>query len=86
MIEPAVGPPTVGVKVTLIVQLAPLARLVPQVFFCAKFPLAVMLTMFKTALPVLLRVTFRGALVVLTIWLAKVKLVGENATAGVGRP
>jgi len=26
-----------------------------------------MLTMFKTALPVLLKVTFRGALVVLTI-------------------
>jgi hypothetical protein len=67
MIEPALGPPAVGVKVTLMVQLVPLARLVPQVLVCAKFPLVVMLTMFKTALPVLLRVTFRGALVVLTI-------------------
>jgi hypothetical protein len=67
MIEPALGPPSVGAKVTLIVQLAPFARLVTQVFFCAKSPLVVMLTMFKTALPVLLKVTFRGALVVLTI-------------------
>jgi hypothetical protein len=64
---PARGPDAVGVKVTLIVQLAPLARLVPQVFFCAKSPLVVMLAMLKTALPVLLRVTIKGALVVWTI-------------------
>lgn len=67
MIAPALGPAAVGVKVTLIVQLVPLARLVPQVLVCAKSPLVVMLAMFKTALPVLLRVTFRGALAVLTI-------------------
>ena len=66
MIVPALGPPAVGVKVTLIVQLFPLAKLVPQVLVCAKSPLAVMLTKLKTALPVLLRMTFRGALAVLT--------------------
>jgi hypothetical protein len=45
-----------------------------------------MLVIFKTAPPVFVRITFCGALVVLTIWLAKVKLGGRNATAGAEDP
>jgi len=49
--------PAVGVKVTLIVQLLPAARLVPQALVSAKSPLAAMLVMDRAALPVLVRVT-----------------------------
>jgi hypothetical protein len=38
--EPVRPPAAVGVNVTLIVQLALTARLVPQLFVCAKSPLA----------------------------------------------
>jgi hypothetical protein len=64
---PARGPDAVGVKVTAMVQFAPLARLVPQLFISEKSPLATMLVIFKTAPPVFVRITFCGALVVLTI-------------------
>jgi hypothetical protein len=47
----------VGVKATPKVQLALAARLEPQVLVWEKSPLAVMLVMLRTALPVLLRVT-----------------------------
>src|SRR3989442_7368206 len=48
---PVLKPVAVGVKVALIVQPAvPAATLVPQVFVCAKSPLAAMLAMFHTAL------------------------------------
>ena len=50
-----------GVKVTLMVQEALTARLVPQVFVCAKSPgltpLMLMLLMFSEILPVFVRVT-----------------------------
>jgi len=55
--DPLREPPTVGVKVTLSVQSALAARLVPQVLVWEKSPLAVMLLMLRAALPVLLRVT-----------------------------
>ena len=84
--SPARGPDAVGVNVTAMVQLAPLARLVPQLVVSAKSPLAMMLVMFRTAPPVLVRITFCGGLVVLTIWLAKVKLDGRKATAGAADP
>ncbi len=51
--EAARGPMTLGVKVTLIAQLAPTARLVPQVFVSAKSPLFVP----TTAIEVMLTVT-----------------------------
>jgi hypothetical protein len=55
--EPLREPLTVGVKVTLSVQLALAARPEPQVLVWEKSPLAVMLVMLSVALPVLLRVT-----------------------------
>ena len=59
-----------GVKVTLIVQLAPAATLVPQVFVCAKSPLLVpvtaMLVMLSAAVPLFVSVTVCAALVVPT--------------------
>ncbi len=59
-------PVAVGLKVTEIVQLAPAATLVPQVFVCAKSPLTPMLARLSVAVPVLLSVTVMGALAVLT--------------------
>ncbi len=58
VISPALLPTVVGVNVTLMVQLAPAGRLLPQVLVWAKAaPLATILVIFKIALPVLLRVT-----------------------------
>ena len=54
---PFLGPTEGGVKVTLTVQLAPAARLVPQLLLWAKSPFAVMLVIVMAALPVLLKVT-----------------------------
>jgi len=60
-------PEAEGVKVTLIVQLAPAATELPHVLVCAKSPALVpvtaMLVMLKVALPVLRRVTVRAVLV-----------------------
>jgi hypothetical protein len=64
-------PEAEGVKVTLIVQLAPAATELPHALVCAKSPALVpvtaMLVMFKVALPVLRRVTVRAVLVILTV-------------------
>ena len=54
---PVSEPATVGVKVTLRVQLALAARLEPQVLVWEKSPLAVMMVMLRVTLPVFLRVT-----------------------------
>ena len=50
-------PVAVGLKVTLMVQLAFAATLEPQVLVWEKSPLTVMLVMLRVALPVLLSVT-----------------------------
>jgi len=60
-------PVAVGVNVTLMVQEAPAATELPQVFVSAKSPLAVMLVMLNVPLPVLVSVEDWGALVVPTI-------------------
>ena len=57
VIDPLRAPMAVGVKVTVIVQGAPAARLEPQVLVWEKSPLAVMLEIVRVAFPVLLRVT-----------------------------
>ncbi len=54
---PVLVPVTVGLKITLSVQLAPTATLDLQVFVWEKSPLAVILVMLRVALPVFLRVT-----------------------------
>ena len=62
--EPVLAPVPVGVNVMETTQLALTARLVPQVFVSAKSPVDVMLVMFNVPFPVLVTVTFFGALVV----------------------
>src|SRR5207248_1424488 len=83
----------VGVKVTLMVQLAPAAKvagLVGQalapVLVAVKSPEAAKELMVKAAVPVLVSVTVIGALVVASSWLPKSRLVGANPTAGAVPP
>jgi len=73
----------VGVKVTLMEQLAPAATETPQVLVWAYCALATMLVMLRAAAPELVSVTVFAALVVFTKWLPKAKLVGDKLTAGV---
>src|SRR5258708_1637278 len=79
-------PVAAGVKVTLIVQLAAAATLVPQVFVCTKSllcaPVTVMLVIVKLAFPVLVRVTVCAVLVVPTDSAAKGRLPGVRLTPG----
>ena len=63
---PFLVPTEGGVKVTLTVQLAPAAKLLPQLLVWAKSPFAVMLVIVMESLPVLLKVTGWAGLVVLT--------------------
>ena len=84
-------PVAVGVKVTLMVQEAPAANvleLLGQVLVWAKSPLLVplrpILLMVRAALPLLVSVTAWAALVVLTCWLLKLRLLGLRLTAGDG--
>ena len=79
-------PVTVGVKVTLMVQLPPAATLAPQVLVWAKSPLAATPVMFKAALPVLYSVTVCGALVVPTLVPVNVSVVGTRLTTGASCP
>jgi hypothetical protein len=55
--DPARLPPVDGLKVTLMEQLAPAARLEPQVLVWLKSPLAVMLEIVSAALPPLVSFT-----------------------------
>ena len=75
-----------GVKVADTLQLAPAARLLPQVLVCAKSPLfaplITMLVMFRATVPVLLMVTFCVPLVVPTAWSGNVTDDGLTVTLG----
>ena len=75
-------PVAVGVKVTLIVQSAPAASVVPQVVVREKSPLAAMLVIFSTALPVLLKVNVCAELVLPTLWLLNESAVVESKSIG----
>ena len=55
--KPARLPLAMGAKVTLMMQLTPGAKLVPQLLVCAKSPVAVMLDMLSVALPEFVSVT-----------------------------
>jgi hypothetical protein len=79
-------PAAVGLKVTLMVQLAPTEREVPQLFVCAKLLLATIDAMFNTAAPVFVSVTGCGELVVVTVWIPKVRAGGNRVTVGTGPP
>jgi hypothetical protein len=65
--DPVRLPVAVGLKVILIVQLVPAAKLVPQVFVCAKSPVALILLIDNAAVPLLVKVAVWAALVVLTV-------------------
>lgn len=79
-------PAAVGEKVTKTRQLAPALRLEPQVVVSPKAPglepVNAMLLMLRVSFPVLISVTICASLVVLRIWLAKVRLAGLNETTG----
>ena len=62
--EPCRVPTAVGVKVTLIEQLAPGASVVPQVFVSAKSPEAVIPEIVSCAVPVFVSVVLWAGLVV----------------------
>jgi len=67
---------------TLIVQLARAARLLPQLLV-EKFKLATMLVMVRVALPLFVSVTGSGMLVVPTVWLpVNERLRGTSVTTG----
>src|SRR5437870_3912018 len=83
------APEAVGVKVTLMVQFAPAAKvagLVGQalapVLVAAKSPEAANELIVKAAVPVFVSVTVIGVLVVASGWLPKPSLVGANPTPG----
>jgi len=79
-------PAAVGLKVTLIVQFPPAARLEPQVLVCAKspgfVPVRLMLLMVSVAFPLLLNVTALAPLVVKFNCAEKVRDVGERPAVG----
>ena len=83
--EALLEPVAAGVKVTLIVQLAPAATLLPQVWVCAKSPgldpVKLKPVILSVAVPLLVRVTVFGALVVPCFWSPKERELGESLTA-----
>ncbi len=86
VIDPVLAPVVVGLNVTRIEQLAPLERLLPQLFVCAKSPAAWMLEMVIDELRLLCSVRKPGLLVVPTTSLPKLRLAGESATGGTPVP
>jgi hypothetical protein len=76
----------VGVKVTLIVQLVPTTKELPQLLVAANGPVVCMLLMVTGPPPVLLRLTVFAALVVPTFCLPKLRLVVDRLTVSVAPP
>src|SRR5437660_2191944 len=77
-------PDAVGENVTLMAQFPPTATELPQLSVSAKSPLVEIVVIAKAAEPVFVSVTVCAALVVPTVWLAKVSEVGERLAIGVG--
>ena len=77
---------TVGVKVTLMVQFAPAATLVPQVLVCAKSPglapVTVILLMVSVEPPVFDRVTFLGGTSGVHLLIRKCRRCWRNTSNG----
>jgi len=80
---PVRGPKTVGMKVTLIAQEDPAAKLIPQLFDCEKSPLIVMLEMASTMFPLLESVMVWTALGVFNLCAPNAKAVADSAAAGI---
>jgi len=83
---PLSAPVVVGVKVTLIVQLAIAASVVPHVLVWAKSPEAEMTMLDSVPVPVLVNDTVCAGLVVPVAWLAKVSVVGLTVATGCPAP
>jgi hypothetical protein len=80
-------PEAVGLKATLIVQLAWSPSEAGQLLVWAKSPMVEMPVINNGAVPVLVTVTSRGVLVLLTGWFPKAIVVGLSETMGeVGAP
>ena len=79
-------PLAAGVKVTLMVQLAPPATEPPQVLVCAKSlalaPVSAMLVMFSVVPPLFVSVAAWALLVLPSAWLANVMLGGDKFAVG----
>ena len=84
------APSTDGVKVTEIVQLAPTARLAPQVFVWPKsdalVPVTAMLVKLAAAVPWFDSVTVPAVLVVPRFWFPNVRLEGLSETCATPTP
>lgn len=83
VITPGMLPVVSGANVTLIVQVAPALRLLPQVLVCAKSPVAGGIEIVVEAVPVFFTVITLGALVVGTACAAKVSAAGVTVTVTV---
>src|SRR6266852_2592593 len=83
---PVSFPPSMGTKVTLMVQLAPAGRLEPQLSVSLKLALAAMLVMLSVAVPLLLSMTDCEALAVPTSWVAYVSIMGDKVAFGPVNP
>src|SRR2546425_2232068 len=79
-------PVAVGLKVTVMVQLAPAVRLLPQLLVWAKSPLAAMLAMFNTAVPLLVSVDVWDGLVVPMSRVPKIRLLLDRVMTGARIP
>src|SRR5271169_3526251 len=77
-------PETVGLNVTLSVQLEPDCSCAGQSLVCAKSPATWMLLRFNAALPLLVRVALCGVLEVPTCWPGKTRLLGVTVAMGAG--
>src|SRR5215471_21655096 len=75
-------PVTVGVKVTMIAQLLPAARVAPQLLVWLKSPVTEMPLMLRGAPPVFVNVTCEARLDVLIIQLPKFNVVVERVATG----
>jgi hypothetical protein len=79
-IEPVRVPDAVGVNLTVSVQLAPAPSDAPQLFVCAKSPVAAPMESVVERVPVFFTDTVWLVLVVPTSWPGKVRPVGVGAT------
>jgi len=82
---PVRAPSWVGVKVIVILQFFPGARVLPHGLVdvvCAKSPLVAMLLIFSVAFPVLVRITLFPTLVAPLTTFPKASEVGERVTTG----
>ncbi len=71
-----------GVKVTLILQFAPIASALGQLLVSAKSPFTEIPEMFKVTSPVLFKFTDLDPLVVFTSWLEKLNKVWDKLATG----